>query len=638
MQNKENNILAKRRILKSKKEKKENEFVQLIQNDSNKNINNYENLNNFNKKLVLLKNNTNFQNIIEKFEYYLNLSIENDNNEKMEKYKTLKLNDSYLAGFIDGDGHIFIHKHFKDNEQNNLEKQVYRYGISIGQTRTNVLQIIKYYFYGNIYNSSVDINNILIDENGKFYKNNTRQMFIYQVNSYFSQYLLNFIYDSLVIKKPQIDTIYNFNYYNKEHEFLENEDKFETLADICQDNIDLHNLQNPKNYDYNFHNINIQYIAGLFDAEGCISLVAPFGDKYFSPKLSISQKNYPKVLEKIIEFLGYGNIENNNSFTISGIKAYELINQIIDLTIVKYNQLMIIKMYYEHKDLLNEDNNLFFVEFVKRLLNKEKHEGEDFKDEKDKNIDGFLDIVDNELIKIVDGKKILKSSDEIKSENMIGNKNHFYGKHFSDSHKLNLGKSIANSRRDKNLSDENIYFIKEKIKENKKPGEIIEELKLKGFNIKHYHIRDIRNDLIRPINDYNSKKEKSEKDIYFENIDANKKTSIGKRTIQDFGILIELILWKKSIHNSYKDTRDKTENYKNITKWNKNRVLEEGETKKLLGIPLLVDYLNINFDYKVTFHIIKNLWDGRSELFKEEFDFYKPNDFTHEEYREIIAK
>ena len=78
MQNNNKNSV-KRRILKLKLEK--NNLGESISNE-----NNYENLNDFNKKLVLLKNNINFQEIIMKFEYYLNLSIETDNNEKMEKY------------------------------------------------------------------------------------------------------------------------------------------------------------------------------------------------------------------------------------------------------------------------------------------------------------------------------------------------------------------------------------------------------------------------------------------------------------------------------------------------------------------------------------------------------------------------
>ncbi len=591
----------------------------------------------FEEKINEYKNNEKLSESIIELEKYFNINISEDNLIKLNKYKNVKISSSFLAGFIDGDGHIYIHKQFSDEMKDKLNniKQIYRYGINIGQARTNILQIIKYYFYGNIYKST-EGENINIDENGEQNKNNTRQIYIYSVNSYFSDYLIDYIYDSLVIKRQQIDTIYNYNYYNNEHEFNITENKDKILENICNENIKLHNVKNPEEYDYNFNNINIEYIAGLFDSEGCISLVAPFGDKYYSPKISISQKNHLIVLEKIIEYLGFGNIENNNSFTISGIKAYELINRIINFTIVKYNQLYVVKIFCENKNNLDDLEYLFLVDFVKKILNKEKHESENYIDDKNVNIDGFLEIVDDDLIKVIDNKKIIKSTNELRSEKMKGENNHNFGKHFSNVHKLNLGKSIALSKRKEVLSDENIEFVLNN--GTLAPSDIIKDFKLKGLEFRHEYIRKIRNGKIRTIENYDKIPIKSEKEDYFENLEPNKKTSIGKRKIKDFNILIDIIIWKKSVHSFYKDTRDKTDNYKNLMNWNKNKVLNQKENKKLLGIPLLVDYLNENYNYNVTFFIIKNLWDGSSELFKEEFDYYNPENLTYDEYKEIIKK
>jgi hypothetical protein len=67
-------------------------------------------------------------------------NIEEDNKQKMEKYKFHSPHASYIAGLIDGDGCIFIRK-IKDGFQS---------GISITQVRTNILQILMYHFGGSI--------------------------------------------------------------------------------------------------------------------------------------------------------------------------------------------------------------------------------------------------------------------------------------------------------------------------------------------------------------------------------------------------------------------------------------------------------------------------------------------------------
>lgn len=589
------------------------------------------------------------------FKYYLNLSIEDDNVMKIERFKDKKISSSFLAGFVDGDGHIYIHKQSKDdiksiehvesagNIENFYQKQIYRCGLSIGQARTNILQIIKYFFGGSIYKSTEEVR-IEKEENNKFKTDNIRQIYIYNVNSYFSEYILNYIYYSLVIKRKQVDTIYKFNYHKEICKYAENEDKNNILEDICQENMILHKMDNPADFDYDFDNINIEYIAGLFDAEGCISLVTPFGDKYHSPKISISQKKHVVVLERIIKFLGYGSIENNNSFTISGRKAYELMNCIINLTIVKYNQLYVVKKYYENRFIYkNELTNLFFVDFVRRILNKEKHEGENYIDEKDKNIDGFMKIVKDELVKKVDGKNVLKNQYEIKSEKMKGEGHFFFGKHFSESHKENLGKSISVSRRKNNkaLTDENISYIFNRLKEKDiTPKDIIEDFKKKNIDITHDIIRKIRNGKFQP-SDSTTQIKKSAINVFIDSLEPNQKTSIRKRRINDFNTLIEIILWKKAIHASYIEERENNDNYKSILTWNieKERERErEGEKKNLFDIHLLVNYLNEVLNYNITAMIIKTLWNGKSKLFREEFEYYNPEKLTYEEYQTIINK
>ena len=92
--------------------------------------------------------------------------IEQDNLEKLEQYKDCKPNASYICGFIDGDGCIFIRK-IKDG---------YQSGITIAQSRTNILQVVRHHFGGSITTSANRNCNITdkIVEDGYFDKFNVR--------------------------------------------------------------------------------------------------------------------------------------------------------------------------------------------------------------------------------------------------------------------------------------------------------------------------------------------------------------------------------------------------------------------------------------------------------------------------------
>jgi filamentous hemagglutinin family protein len=61
------------------------------------------------------------------------MNIINDNKNKLIQYELNPPNPSYIAGFIDGDGTIFIRK-INDG---------YQSGISLSQSRTNILQILQ---------------------------------------------------------------------------------------------------------------------------------------------------------------------------------------------------------------------------------------------------------------------------------------------------------------------------------------------------------------------------------------------------------------------------------------------------------------------------------------------------------------
>ena len=71
-------------------------------------------------------------------------TIKENNLYLFDRFKKEPPYPSYISGFIDGDGCIFIRK----------IKEGYQSGITITQCRTNILQIIRYHFGGSITSSA----------------------------------------------------------------------------------------------------------------------------------------------------------------------------------------------------------------------------------------------------------------------------------------------------------------------------------------------------------------------------------------------------------------------------------------------------------------------------------------------------
>ena len=123
-------------------------------------------------------------------------NIEIDNQEKLMKFKTILPHPSYISGFIDGDGCIFVRK-IKDG---------YQSGFTISQCRTNILQIIRYHFGGSITTSNNRNNktiNVMDADDTFFNKHNVRNQYnlIIRGNEY--NILLEYLQNTFIIKEPQ---------------------------------------------------------------------------------------------------------------------------------------------------------------------------------------------------------------------------------------------------------------------------------------------------------------------------------------------------------------------------------------------------------------------------------------------------
>jgi hypothetical protein len=115
--------------------------------------------------------------------------------------------------------------------------------------------------------------------------------------------------------------------------------------------------------------LNIEYIAGLFDAEGCIYI----DHNLKNIRVSIAQKNHPKILHEIVKFLGFGKVETYEFKIYKKDDCLKFIRLIIPHLIVKYNQANAFQMF------LNTDK-ISMKEIMYKICNREKHEIELFTD------------------------------------------------------------------------------------------------------------------------------------------------------------------------------------------------------------------------------------------------------------------
>ena len=528
------------------------------------------------------------------------MNIKEDNTLKLNKYNDYPSNPSYIAGFIDGDGTIFIRK-IKDG---------YQSGISISQSRTNILQILQYHYGGTITKPSELYNEDIFNEDGYYDKNNKRNSYtlIFRSNEY--KYLLNDIKNHIILKKIQIDTLNDFSILVNKTELNDEKEKLYKLCSYKNENKELESYDNSK--------MNIQYIQGLFDAEGHI-FVCPKkinNELRFTKSvyMKITQKNHPKIIDAIHNFLGFGKKSDFIYYVDTFQDCLKLISLLKENLIVKYNQIIAFEEYLKTR-LSKEDNYSNEIHLKResyyRIINMEKHQIEVYEEDENKN--GLLLKINEEEEKIKIQKELEKKiNNEKKSESMKGNNNPNYGKNLSDTHALNISLSTTTSKRAKNPNLSN-----DKIRE-------IYALKITGimqkdvaekYNMNREMIRRIWNKTIMPTDDeeFMNKKEEliiSKKSVKEDNdLTFEQKTSIGKRSLSS-NEYIEIIFWKD--------------------KKNNNELLNG---KKIFSTTLS-EYLSKLWNKKVTNDMIKNIWAGKTKLFQVDFNEESP--INYDKYCELI--
>ena len=391
-------------------------------------------------------------------QYTMNLTIEEDNLEKLLRFKTSPPHPSYIAGFIDGDGCIFVRK-IADGFQS---------GFTITQCRTNILQILRYHFGGSItssINRNNKIENLMDETNEYFHKHNVRNQYNLLIRSNEYQILLEYLQNSFIIKEKQYKYLHEFNKFihlpNKTCEK-------EKLHDLC-----LKYNKKCKLDENNLSRLNIEYISGLFDAEGCV-----FIGNNKRIKITIAQKNHPEILNSIQQFLHYGKIEGNIKFEVrKKSNCLNFIQLVKPFIIVKYNQILALETFLTTTDISIKEQ-------MYKICNEEKHKIENFTDlnQSEKGKNAFLEIVKvRELKKKLCGQIKMQQFYKEKSEKMTGDGNHNFAKTFTEQHKKKMSLSIRDSKN--GVSDEIIKNVREMIQSGHKNMDIQNLLNLPRHTI-----------------------------------------------------------------------------------------------------------------------------------------------------------
>ena len=515
------------------------------------------------------------------------MSIAEDNIEKYLKYIEIPPNPSYIAGFIDGDGSISI---LKNNDSFNAR-------ISISQCRTNILSIVSHHFGGFVKLSN--------DEIGK-----KRTQYTYINRGDNLKFLVNYIKDYILIKKVQIDKLF---------EFLPLINKCccsEIKEKICDIVLNANKIKIP--IEINYNKLNDYYLAGFFDAEGCISIGKRKNGKFTKgPRVKITQKNNPNILTAIKDYLGYGKVDCF-CWVFFGNKdniCYDFISRILEHSIVKYNQLIQLRKYLDSQvestiigfcDKINEERRIIY-----QSIFEEKHKSENIHEKLKGNIIEFnYKNFGYPLKKLQESNKKditkkFKNSEKFIKINIK--------KELSEEHCKKISDSTFGKHR--SITDDKIREIISEKNSGLTQNEIAEK-----YLISRSLVQTIFSGRLVPIDEINKRNE------YIQNktIKADRiKKLIELGYSEKESATISCAITNRDIEGKY---------MVNIWYFGKLRI---NKVKSLIKLPFtntapkLSIYIYKKLGLKVSESMIKNIWNRKTKLYKIDFEEEFPITFQN---------
>lgn len=526
-----------------------------------------------------------YRNILEKHRKENNGFDEEYEEYYNQHYHGIKLDISYVAGIIDGDGTISINS-------TNQSKGTVMVNIRLSQSYPKLLEVFQENYGGNIYkrNSKADT---------------CRREYIWRICGDLAFNLLLKLKDHIILKYEQLLVCLDFQqYYNVVGKRDERTKLYIKVNEM--NNKNYHTKNKP------FEHINMKYIAGLFDAEGCIRISSSLK----SWSMTIAQKNNTKLLDIIKILLKNGETNKTHwSAHIGKSNIVEHLKTFYPYLIVKKVQ---VEQIFKFIDDIKENNQ---NPLTKERLNYRKQLYEICCNEKHENIEISklkLEEMNDRSKKIekqikTDIKNIEKSLryDQMciaQSIAKIGIKNPNYGKERKLSHSLKISKNATGKKRQ--ITDEQIFEIRKLRKEGKTQAVVA-----KKFNVSRQCISKIDRRLTLPLCEINNNKN------YYTELRKNKD--------------IENKIKEKLTDEEYKEyVKYKTVKNKRTLTSQQLVIILRLKNKKI-KVTQINDYLNFKNKNgeNIKPGIIRDLWSGRTKLYKYDFEC---TDMTQDEYNKII--
>jgi hypothetical protein len=228
----------------------------------------------------------------------------------------------YVSGFFDGDGSICIDK--------NLCLQV-----SFSQCAPEILLKLQGIFGGIIYKCDMS------------HKPNQRDQHNLRICGRECEKVLVYLDKGSIMKWDQIQVAKIFIRMNNLQDLTEEKTQL-------KDQMTALNKSYKKTHDKRYGILNWEYIAGIFDAEGCIETYKKKTKKGYSYGMSyikITQKNDYRLLEEIKSFIGHGRVEGKILWKTERIDFVKWdLQKILPLLIVKRKQSEWLLEFFETED------------------------------------------------------------------------------------------------------------------------------------------------------------------------------------------------------------------------------------------------------------------------------------------------
>lgn len=340
------------------------------------------------------------------------------------------LHPGYIAGLFDGDGSVYY--------GNNIVV------VSISQCDPKVLLHLKNQFGGNIEKHIRD---------GK-----QRTIYRWRLHGTACIVFLTLIRDHVIIESEKV------------HRFLKGlllENNQETQLTFQEATQLTKHGNDTKPYD----RVNLEYIAGFFDAEGDVDFsIKPKAD-VMNYNLTITQKLDRTLLEAICNKLGYGKLDSVRLNIYKKADCSNFIEKVKQLTVVKKTQLELALRVLNTNE--KDGKRALISEIVEiKHTSHDLHESSFSNDKKN-----------------VQPKMISQEQRKLLKQRMTGENNPNYGVTRSEIHatKIAMGQKLSEkTRARRKVTDEQIHEIRDMYKEGKKMQDI-------GtlYNVSHQYISNI---------------------------------------------------------------------------------------------------------------------------------------------------